>query len=72
MKSLEFSYDPEKDIITIEGVPYDGELFRYLGSGKAVGSVFRINREDGCYIFEQGIYPGDRNNTVKLINGGKK
>ena len=40
---LEFSYDAVRDILTVEGVQYDGNLFRALGTkGLAVGETLKI------------------------------
>jgi hypothetical protein len=47
MATLEHSYDPDKDQITIEGIHYSGSMFRDLG-GFPIGEVIEIvEREDG-------------------------
>lgn len=46
-KPLEFSYDPLRDILTIEGMLYSGYLFRSLATLKP-GSRFEIiERQNG-------------------------
>lgn len=42
---LNFEYDEVTDILTIEGVEYDGELFRaFANAGPDYGSVFRFKK----------------------------
>jgi len=56
--SLAFSYDPDKDELTIEGVRYSGELFRQYGIGPSPADRWhRIveRREDGQLVIEQCI-----------------
>lgn len=47
--ALSFSYDEERDVLTVEGIQYSGALFRALGvQGLTKGSVLQIlGREDG-------------------------
>lgn len=41
-------YDPQLDVIEIEGTKYSGEMFRGFGIDAMVGQVLRIDkREDG-------------------------
>ncbi len=45
---LNFDYDSERDVLTIEGVKYAGEYFRFLGHSPAPGVIFKIvERKDG-------------------------
>lgn len=54
-KPLEFSYDYPNDTLTIEGVPYSGELFRAWASdegGLKLNEPFEIvKRENGTITF---------------------
>ena len=46
--SLQFSYDEARDVLTIEGIRYSGELFRGIGLETPVGAWIQIvKREDG-------------------------
>lgn len=46
--ALDHEYDPQSDVLEVEGVRYSGEFFRSLGRTMPVGSVFRIEeRWDG-------------------------
>jgi hypothetical protein len=45
-KPLQFSYDQAKDVITIEGIKYAGDLFRGLGFGLQHGQLFRVVSRD--------------------------
>jgi hypothetical protein len=42
---LAFSYEPGRDVLTIEGVEYSGELFRQLGIAPP-GSWMRIVKRE--------------------------
>ena len=43
-----------EDIITINGVRYDGNLFRDLGAALPVGELFRmVKRDDGVIYIER-------------------
>lgn len=43
--SLDFTYDKDRDVITIEGQEYSGEIFRQFGQrGLATGSLFSFER----------------------------
>jgi hypothetical protein len=47
MSELEVGkYDPVNDTIVIEGVTYDGELFRELGFRTMLGHVLRVESRD--------------------------
>jgi len=52
---MRIEYDPETDILTIEGVKYSGELFRRLG-GIGPGQpdeVMRVmSRNDGVLVLQ--------------------
>lgn len=54
-KPLQFSYDVEQDILTIEGCKYSGVLFRALGlNGIETGKLFEIvDREDGVITLKR-------------------
>lgn len=41
-KPLDFHYDEQSDVITIEGFKYSGSLFRELGGGLAKGQLFML------------------------------
>ncbi len=42
---LQFEYDETKDVLTIEGIQYSGELFRdWSANGMPVGQVFSIEK----------------------------
>lgn len=47
---LDFSYDEERDVFTIEGVQWCGDLLRAVGvNGLPIGAIIRIEkREDGA------------------------
>ena len=61
MERLTFSYEePPRDVLTIEGIPYSGELFRALaGKGAtvalALNEPFKIVRrdDDGVIVVER-------------------
>ena len=44
MSKLNFSYDEDKDIITIEGVNYSGDIFRQVGGAFPIGKKFSITK----------------------------
>lgn len=45
---LQFKYDPQQDVLRIEGIVYGGEVFRQLGGMMPLGTTFRLaKREDG-------------------------
>lgn len=47
MNSIALSYDPDSDVLTIEGYRYHGDLFRQLGYALPEGRLFRlIKRQD--------------------------
>ena len=48
MKALNFSYDENLDVVTIEGIRYGGNVFRQFGSLMPAGMLFRLDkRKDG-------------------------
>jgi hypothetical protein len=50
-RRLQFDYDEESDVITIEGRRYSGELFRSLsGELLAPGDVFQLLESDGSTV----------------------
>lgn len=53
--ALDHDYDPEADILTIEGCRYSGRLFRELGEeGMKTDTLFRLlRREDGVITIEE-------------------
>ena len=53
MNKLEFSYNAEHDIITIEGINYSGEMFRAFGSIKLNTPFQIISRENGSITVQQ-------------------
>ena len=55
MQMLDFSYDAEHDILTVEGLQYTGELFRsWSAHGLPLFAIFRlINRENTCITLER-------------------
>lgn len=44
--SLQISYDPKSDILTIDGIKYAGDLFRNMALSHWVGHVFKIISND--------------------------
>jgi len=48
--SLEYSYNTETDIITIEGVKYSSGLFKKLAFPTPVGEWFRVEANKDCII----------------------
>jgi len=57
MERLNFSYNESQDILTIEGIPYSGELFRaFAGKSKGLGlqldTPFKIVRRDSNGVIE--------------------
>jgi hypothetical protein len=48
-ESLDVEYDPDGDVIRIQGTPYAGGLFRMFGVLE-VGTIFKIEQReaDGC------------------------
>lgn len=57
---LRIEQDPSRDLVTIEGVKYAGELFRGLGNvGFKPGTLIRIEkREDGALTVRE-FAPGE-------------
>lgn len=48
MSTLQFQYDQQTDILTIEGIRYSGEMFRQLGGVLPEGNAFVVEaRADG-------------------------
>lgn len=43
-------YDPQLDVIEIEGTKYSGEMFRGFGINAMVGQTLRIDRRDDGVI----------------------
>ncbi len=57
-RPLSFAYDPEHDILTVEGVRYSGALFReWSKHGMEVGQLFMLQArsEDGQMFTIQRI-----------------
>lgn len=52
---LDFHYDEQRDILTVEGINYSGEMFREFGiHGLELGTAFQlIERHDGAIILER-------------------
>ncbi len=52
---LQFEYDEEKDVMTIEGMKYSGDFFRiFLSEGLDIGESFVLaKQEDGIITFER-------------------
>jgi hypothetical protein len=49
--ALNFEYDPDRDVLTIEGIKYSGHLFRGFGLETPVGQPVEIvRREDGNVV----------------------
>jgi hypothetical protein len=72
MNKLSVRYDPQKDIIEIEGTKYSGGLFRQFGlkfPGN-VGNVLRIDKMEDGVITVTRINPSDKDIiNVALENG---
>ena len=53
--TLDFEYDELRDIMTIEGMKYSGELFKaFAEGGLPVGEHLKIiKREDGVVTFQR-------------------
>ena len=53
-KPLQFEYDEQRDIITIEGVKYAGDVFRTLGLGE-IGTYYKLEerRGDGLIVIHR-------------------
>jgi hypothetical protein len=43
---LSFSYDIERDVLTIEGLQYSGDLFREFSVGLQLNTPFEIVKRD--------------------------
>jgi hypothetical protein len=56
---LNFSYDTERDVLTIEGQQYSGELFRaWAEGGLPTDQLFRfIRKEDGSFMIGKVFLP---------------
>jgi hypothetical protein len=53
---MQFAYDPVDDVLTIEGIRYSGDLFRYFALETPPGRWIRIlKREDGRITLEQKV-----------------
>jgi len=50
-KPLEFSYNPDLDILTIEGMRYSGDLFRaFADDGLRFNTPFKIIKRDNAVV----------------------
>lgn len=63
LSSLDVSYDPWQDVLTVEGVRYSGTLFREFASLLPIGQPFKIDerREDGLLVVTR--LTGEKNDT---------
>jgi hypothetical protein len=58
MKALDYNYDALKDVITIEGINYSGEIFRLWAKELPLGVWFKIIRRDnGKITIEHSRHP---------------
>lgn len=56
---MDYRYDPQRDVFTIEGIAYAGEIFRQFGGLLPEGAVFRLDkRDDGVLTITRIIRPG--------------
>jgi hypothetical protein len=46
MNKLDFSYNPETDVLMVEGIKYSGHLFRAIGKIFDVGERFEITERE--------------------------
>ena len=50
-EQLQFSYDQDADVLTIEGIRYAGGLFRMMAAQDSIGGCFRIlSNADGLVV----------------------
>jgi hypothetical protein len=65
---LEFSYDFERDVMTIEGIQYSGDLFRCFGiRTTAPHELMRIvKREDGV-LTVQTVHDKELSHRFELV-----
>jgi hypothetical protein len=62
---LDFSYDDWRDILTVEGAQYSGDLFRALARGLQLNQPFMIiERKDGVVTI-QTLYEDTSNWLVE-------
>jgi len=47
MPTLAHSYDPETDVLTVEGIRYAASLFRFMAHCDSVGKAFRLLGNQG-------------------------
>lgn len=53
MKHLNFNYDNQTDVLTVEGIGYSGDMFRDLGFHLMIGEkILFSSREDGVLVLE--------------------
>ena len=58
MSKLSVRYDPQKDIIEIEGTKYTGDFFRELGCNfpEMVGQVLRVDQKGDGVVALTRLY----------------
>lgn len=49
-KKLNFSYDPEADVLVIEGIKYSGNLFRKLAQSDDDGALYRLRQNENKIV----------------------
>lgn len=51
---LEFNYDEEADVLTVEGIRYSGNFFRFFAVAGPSDDVFRVvERHDGVVVIQK-------------------
>ena len=54
--ALDYEYDPSRDVLTVEGVEFEGEFFRWLGSKVMPrGTTLRICDEQVGVVFRPTV-----------------
>jgi hypothetical protein len=56
-KPLQFEYDAATDILTVEGIQYDGQVFREFGFGGMMNQTIQFRRDDRGAISLQKVDP---------------
>ena len=66
-RALSYSFDADRDVATIAGVQYAGELFRGLGFFDPGTKIEILRREDGC-LTVRTIYAHELIREISAVN----
>jgi hypothetical protein len=49
--TLDFSYDKDTDVLTVEGIRYHGDIFRTMAIGPVPGQLLQILKRDDTVVW---------------------